>query len=194
MFEVVAISLVLGAPIGIAAGYVGGYIDDIVMRIMDVLLAFPGILLAILIITIVGPGLRSAVIGLGIGGIPLYARVGRASTLSIREHDYVAAARTEGASALRILIRHITPNVAEPVVVLATLNLGGALLATSALSFLGLGTQLPNADWGTLVSNGYQHMFQAWSEVVFPGLAIVTTVLGINLLGDGLGDSLDPRR
>jgi peptide/nickel transport system permease protein len=162
--------------------------------VMDVLLAFPGILLAVGVIAVLGPGLRSAVIGLGVAGIPIYARVARASTLSVRELDYVAAARVQGGGGLWIIRRHVLKNIVDPVIVLSTLNTGGAILAVSALSFLGLGTQLPNADWGTMLSSGYQHMFENWAGVVFPGAAVVLTVLGINLLGDGIGEILDPRR
>ena len=192
--EAVGMSLLIGTPLGVFAGYVGGYLDDLVMRFMDVLLAFPGILLAVCVIAILGTGLESSIIGLGVGGIPLYARVGRGSALSVRELDYVAAARSQGAGGLRVLRKHIVPNVLDPLIVLATLNIAGAILALSALSFLGLGTQLPDADWGTMLTSGYQHMFDNWSGVVFPGLAIMLTVLGINLLGDGIGDALDPRR
>jgi ABC-type dipeptide/oligopeptide/nickel transport system permease subunit len=193
-FQVVSLSLLVGTPLGVVAGYVGRYVDDIIMRVMDILLAFPGILLAIGVVAILGAGLESVVVGLGVGGIPIYARVARGSTLTVREHDYVLASRAQGAGAAWILWRHIIPNIIEPLIILSTLYLGGAILATSALSFLGLGTQLPTSDWGTLLNFGYQHMFQAWSEVAFPGLAILLTVLGINLLGDGIGDALDPRR
>jgi peptide/nickel transport system permease protein len=192
--EAVAISIAIGTPLGVFAGYVGGIVDDAIMRLMDVFLAFPGILLAIGVIAVMGPGLQPAVIGLGIGGIPLYARVGRGSALSVRELDYVAAAKSQGAGRIRILRKHIVPNVIDPLIVLATLNVGGAILSISALSFLGLGTQLPDADWGTMLTFGYQHMFDNTGAVAVPGLAILVTVLGINLFGDGIGDALDPRR
>jgi peptide/nickel transport system permease protein len=192
--EAVAISLLIGTSLGVFAGYVGGIIDDVIMRVMDIFLAFPGILLAIGVIAVMGPGLQSAVLGLGIGGIPLYARVGRGSTLSVRELDYVAAAKAQGARRLRILRKHIIPNVVDPLIVLGTLNIGGVILSVSALSFLGLGTQIPNADWGTMLTFGYQHMFDNTAAVAVPGLAILVTVLGINLFGDGISDALDPRR
>jgi ABC-type dipeptide/oligopeptide/nickel transport system permease subunit len=157
------------------------------------LLAFPGILLAIGIVAILGPSLKSAVIAVGIASIPGFARIARGSTLQTKENDYVKASQALGARHRHILSRHVLPNVVDPLIVLATLNLGYAILATAALSFLGLGTQLPTSDWGTMLSEGYEHMFQSWSEVTFPGLAIVICVLGINLLGDGLGDALNPR-
>ncbi|MBV9278458.1 MAG: ABC transporter permease [Chloroflexi bacterium] len=190
---VVAIALGLGAPLGLIAGYAGGMLDDVIMRAMDVLLSFPGVVLAIGVVSILGTGLRSAVIAVGIASLPGYARLARASALSVREQEYVVAARTVGAGHTRILFRHILVNVADPLIVFATLNLGGAILVTAALSFLGIGTQLPTPDWGTMLSEGYTHMFQARSEVTFPGLAIVLTVLGINLLGDGLAGALNPR-
>ncbi len=190
---IVAISFAIGVPIGLAAGYGGKIVDDILMRFIDVLLAFPGILLAIAIVTILGPGLYSAVIAIGIAGIPGYARIARGSTIEIREHEFVQAARAQGAGRVHIMARHILPNIVDPLIVLATLNLSGAILAAAALSFLGLGTQLPASDWGTLLSQGYDHMFQSWSQVTFPGLVIAITVLGINLFGDGIGDALNPR-
>jgi len=192
-FGVVAIALGIGAPMGLVAGYVGGAIDDVLMRLVDVLLAFPGILLAIGIVAILGPSLRSAVVAVGIATIPGFARIARGSTLRAREQEYVEAARALGRGDAHIIFRHILPNIVDPLIVLATLSLGSAILATAALSFLGLGTQLPTSDWGTLLSQGYEHMFESWSEVTFPGLAIVIAVLGINLIGDGLSDALNPR-
>jgi peptide/nickel transport system permease protein len=191
---VIIIGLGIGTPMGIVAGYVGGLLDDVIMRIIDILLAFPGILLAIGIVAILGPGLNSAVFAVGIAIIPGFARIARGSTLKAREQTYVDACRAQGASTGRILVRHILPNIVDPLIILATLSLGGAILATAALSFLGLGTQLPTSDWGTLLSQGYEHMFESWSEVTFPGIAIIIAVLGINLFGDGLSDALDPRQ
>jgi ABC-type dipeptide/oligopeptide/nickel transport system permease subunit len=192
--SVVAIAFGTGVPLGLIAGFVGGLVDDIIMRIVDILLAFPGILLAIGVVAILGPGLTSAVIAVGIATIPGFARLARGSTLRAREQDYVEAARSQGARNSHILLRHILPNIVDPLIVLATLSLGSAILATAALSFLGLGTQLPTSDWGTLLSQGYEHMFQSWSEVTFPGIAIIVSVLGINLLGDALSDAIDPRQ
>jgi peptide/nickel transport system permease protein len=190
---VVLIAFGIGVPVGTFSGYIGRVTDDIVMRGMDVLLAFPGIILAVGIVTILGPSLLSSVIAVGIASIPAYARVARGSTLQTKESDYVASSRAQGGGNLHIVFRHIIPNIVDPLIVLATLNLGGAILATAALSFIGLGTQPPGANWGTLLNTGYEHMFQSWAEVVFPGLAIVIAVLGINLLGDGLADSLNAR-
>jgi peptide/nickel transport system permease protein len=189
----VLIAFSIGVPLGTIAGFIGRFLDDIIMRAMDMLLAFPGIILAIGIVTILGPSLISTVIAIGIVGIPGYARIARGQTLQARELDYTLAARSTGAGPLHIVFRHIIPNVVDPIVVLATLNLGGAILATAALSFIGLGTQPPAPNWGVLLSNGYEHMFQSWAELVFPALAIVISVLGINLLGDGLADALNPR-
>ncbi len=193
-FGVVVIAVGIGVPLGVLAGYVGGLLDDLIMRAFDVLLALPGILLAIGIIAILGPGLTSAVIAIGIASTPGFARIARGSALQARSMDYVQAARAQGASSTHIMVRHILPNILDPVIVLATLSLGGAILATAALSYLGLGTQLPTSDWGSLLSNGFEHMFQSWSEITFPGLAIGLTVFGINLFGDGLGGALNPRR
>jgi ABC-type dipeptide/oligopeptide/nickel transport system permease subunit len=189
----VLISVSFGVPLGTIAGYIGHALDDVIMRAMDVLLAFPGIILAIGIVTILGPSLTSTVIAIGIVGIPGYARIARGQTLQARELDYTMAARSTGAGPLHIVFRHIVPNIADPLIVLATLNLSGAILATAALSFIGLGTRPPDPNWGILVSDGYEHMFQSWAELLFPALAIVISVLGINLLGDGLADALNPR-
>jgi peptide/nickel transport system permease protein len=178
---------------GVFAGYIGGKLGDFVMRIVDVLLAFPGIILAVGIVTILGPSLTSTVIAVGVASIPAYARIARGSTLQAREEEYVAAARAQGAGDVYIMRRHVMPTIIDPLVVVMTLSLGGAILATAALSFIGLGSQPPESNWGTLLSDGYEHMFESWAEVVFPGLAIVITVLGVNLLGDGLSDALNPK-
>jgi peptide/nickel transport system permease protein len=191
---VVAIALGVGAPCGLIAGYAGRLVDDIIMRFMDCLLAFPGILLAIGIVAILGPSLSSSVIAVGVALIPGFARVARGSTLQARELDYVEASQAQGAGNAHILIHHVLPNIVDPLIVLGTLSLSSAILATAALSFLGLGTQLPTSDWGTLLSNGYEHMFQSWGEVTFPGIAIIISVLGVNLLGDALSNALDARQ
>jgi peptide/nickel transport system permease protein len=191
---VIAIAFGVGVPFGLVAGYVGGIVDDLIMRAVDVILSFPAILLAILVLAVLGPSLTSAVIAVGIAVIPGPARLARGSTLRAREYEYVEAARAQGASRGYILLRHILPNVIDPLIVLATLTLGSAIIALAALSFLGLGTQPPASDWGTLLSNGYEHMFESWSEVTFPGIAIIIATLGINLLGDGLSDAFDPRQ
>jgi peptide/nickel transport system permease protein len=190
---VILIAFGLGTPLGLIAGYIGRFIDDFIMRLIDLLLCFPFIILTIGIVAILGASLQSAVIAVGIATVPGFARIARGSTLAARERDFVQSARALGASHRHILFRHVLPNVVDPLIVLATINLGFAILATAALSFLGLGTQLPSSDWGTMLSLGYEHMFQSWSEVAFPGLAIAISVLGINLLGDALGDALNPR-
>lgn len=191
--NVVAIEFGIGVPLGLIAGYGGNFLDELLMRLVDVKLALPGLLLPLGVIAILGPSLTSTVVALGIAGIPVYARLARGATLKVREQDYVAAARSTGCGHSQILFRHVLPNILDPLIVQGTLSLGGAILAASALSYLGVGTQPPTADWGSLLNSGYEHMFQAWSEIVFPGLAVCLAVLGINLLGDGLADALNPR-
>jgi peptide/nickel transport system permease protein len=189
---VVAIGLGIGTPLGILAGFSEGFFGNLIMRAMDILLSFPGIVLALGIVAILGPGLVSVVVAVGITNVPYFARIARGSTLSARETDYVMAARALGGGRVHLMSRHILVNVVDPLIVLGTLSLGGAILATAALSYLGLGTQLPTSDWGTMLTSGFTHMYEAWSEVTFPGLAIVVAVLGINLSGDGLADALNP--
>lgn len=190
---VVAIAGSLGITMGVIAGYGGRLLDDALMRLVDLLLAIPGLLLAIGIVAILGPGLESAVVAFGIAFIPSFARVARGTTLQVRGLDYVEAARAQGAGHFYIVRKHIMPTVLDSLIVLSTLSLGGAILATSALSFLGLGTQLPTSDWGTLLSQGYENMFLSASEMIFPGIALVITVVGINFFGDGLAAALNPR-
>lgn len=187
----VLLSLSIGIPWGIVAGFGHRLVDDLLMRLIDVLLAFPGIVLIYGIVAILGAGIESVVIALGIASIPGYARVARASTLSTKTLDYVEAARAQGGGSIHIMRRHVLPNIVDPIVILGTLNLAGAILATSALSFLGIGTQLPGADWGTMLSSGFNYMFLSWSQVVFPGLFIIVSVLGINLMGDALGEAIN---
>ena len=163
------------------------------MRVIDVMLAFPGILLALGIVSVLGPNLRNLMLAVGIAGIPVYARLVRGSVLVAREHLYVEAARAVGAPSRTILVRHILPNVIAPIVVTATLGMGGAILAAAALSFIGLGSQPPTPEWGRMLSEGRDYLRDAWWISVFPGLVIMLTVLGMNLLGDGLRDVLDPR-
>jgi peptide/nickel transport system permease protein len=190
---VVLLSFSIGVPWGLTAGYGHRLLDDGLMRLVDLLLAFPGIILVYGIVAILGSGTQSVVIALGIGGISGFARVTRASTLSGKERDYVLSARAMGASPIHIMRRHLLPNIIDPIVILATLNLASAILATTALSFLGIGTQLPAADWGTMLAFGFQAMFQSWAQVVFPAAFIIISVLGINLIGDSLGDALNPQ-
>ncbi len=163
------------------------------MRTMDVLLAFPFLLLAIAIVAVLGPGLINAMLAIAVVNIPAYARVIRSSVLSVREEEYVTAARSFGANHSRILAQHIMPNAIPPIIVLATLGIGTAILETAALSFLGLGAQPPQPEWGAMLASERNQVFSAPHLVFFPGLAIMVTVLGFNLLGDGLRDALDPR-
>jgi peptide/nickel transport system permease protein len=192
-FVTVAISLVLGVSLGAVAGYIGGWVDNIIMRVLDVLLAFPFLLLAIAIVSVLGPGLLNAMLGIAIVSIPAYARVIRSSVLSAREEDYVLAARTIGVRPGGILFGHILPNSISPLIVQATLGIGTAIIEVAALSFLGLGAQPPTPEWGSMLSAERNQVFTAPHLVFFPGLAIMLTVLGFNLLGDGLRDALDPR-
>ena len=189
----VGFAIVIGAVVGAIAGYLGGWVDNIVMRLMDIMLAFPALLLAIAIVTILGPGLLNMLYAIGIVSIPAYARVVRASVLSVKEQDYILAARAVGAPPSRILFRNVFPNTLTPLIVQATLGIGTAILDAAGLSFLGLGAQPPRPEWGAMLGQGRYAMFTAPHIVLFPGLAIMLTVLGFNLLGDGLRDALDPK-
>ena len=192
-FTTVAFAVTFGVILGAVAGYWGGWLDNIIMRVMDVILGFPSLLLAIAIVAVLGPGLRNALLAIAIVTLPAYARVMRASVLSIKELDYVAASRALGASNLRILLVRVLPNALTPIVVLATLGIATAILDAAGLSFLGLGAQPPTAEWGTMLGSERNQVFSAPHLVFFPGIAIMITVLGFNLLGDGLRDALDPR-
>jgi peptide/nickel transport system permease protein len=175
------------------AGYYRGVVDMLVGRLVDVMLAFPGILLALVIIAILGPDLASAMIAIGVSAMPVYIRVVRGSVLSLRSSEYIEAARVIGGNDARILLRHMLPNVLAPVIVLASLGIPSAIVSGAALSFLGLGVRPPTADWGEMLSNGRAYLNSAWWLSTFPGLAIMLIVISINLLGDGLRDALDPR-
>jgi len=188
----VAISLVPGTLLGLAAGYFGGRIDSLIMRLMDMLLAFPAILLAIVITAILGPSLPNTMVAVGIVYIPHYARIVRASVLSLKEQLFVQAIAHLGGSHLRILGRHILPNALPPIIVYATLGMGTAVLQAAALGFLGLGAQPPQPEWGAMLSEGRQYIQNAPHVAAFPGAAILLLVLGFNLFGDGLRDVLDP--
>jgi peptide/nickel transport system permease protein len=192
-FLAVAIAAGVGVPLGLVSGYAGGRLDVAIMRVMDVLLAFPAILLALAIVGALGPGVRNAIIAVGVVAIPAFARVVRGATLVVRAQEYVDAARALGAGTARIAARHVLPNAAAPVIVQATLGVGTAILASAGLSFLGLGAQPPTPDWGGMLASGREFMLQAWWIATFPGLAIMATVLGFNLVGDALRDALDPR-
>ena len=193
-FVAVGISLVAGTLIGLAAGYYGRWLDDGLMRFMDVLFAFPAILLAIVVVAVLGPGITNAMIAIGIVYTPIFARIARASTLSVREEVYVRAARSSGSGDLRILGRHVLPNIAPPLIVQTSLSLAFAILSEAALSFLALGVQPPDPSWGRMLAEGRQFIEQAWWMVVFPGVAIFLTVLAFNVLGDALRDVLDPKQ
>lgn len=188
----VTIALVVGSLLGAIAGYTGGWFDNVIMRIMDVILGFPSLLLAIAIVAVLGPGLQNALIAIAIVSIPAYARVMRAQVLSLKESDYVAASVALGASPRQLLVRRIVPNALTPLVVLATLGVATAILEAAGLSFLGLGAQPPLAEWGSMLASERNNLFTSPLLVFFPGLAIMITVLGFNLMGDGLRDALDP--
>lgn len=189
----VTVALFFGVLFGSIAGYFGGLIDNIIMRVMDVILGFPSLLLAIAIVAVLGPGIQNALLAISIVTLPAYARVTRASVLSVKELDFVAATRVLGGSKWRILFRRILPNALTPIVVLATLGIATAILDAAGLSFLGLGAQPPMPEWGTMLGSERNQIFSAPHLVFFPGIAIMITVLGFNLLGDGLRDALDPR-
>jgi peptide/nickel transport system permease protein len=192
-FLTVGFAILVGSFIGAVAGFVGGMTDNVLMRFMDVLLAFPSLILAIAIVTFLGSGLINAQLAIGIVAIPIFARVARASVLSVREQDYVTAARALGESPAGILRRRILPNALTPLVVQGTLGIAVAILDVAALSFLGLGAQPPLAEWGSMIGLERNQVFTAPHLLLAPGIAIVVTVLAFNLLGDGLRDALDPR-
>ena len=189
----ISLSIFVGTALGITAGYLGGAVDNVIMRLMDVVLAFPALLLAISIVTILGPGLTNALLGITITFIPQYARLSRASALSLKEQEFIIAERALGASPLRIVLAHVLPNAITPIIVQGTLGVGTAILDAAALSFLGLGAQPPTPEWGQILSESRNYLFTSPHLVFFPGIAIMITVLGFNLLGDGLRDALDPR-
>jgi len=184
---------VVGVILGLVSGFYSGKIDSLIMRLMDIMLAFPYLLLALIVVAVLGPSMRNAMIAIGVVYIPQFARLVRGTVLSVREQDYVDAARVMGASAPRLMLRHVLPNAVVPIIVMATLTVGYAILEASGLSFLGLGAQPPTAEWGAMLSGGRNYMLSDIWLATIPGLAILVTVLGFNLLGDGLRDALDPR-
>ncbi|KAB3538613.1 ABC transporter permease [Alkaliphilus pronyensis] len=192
-FIAVGIAAILGGTLGAIAGYYGGKLDNVIMRCIDILLAIPGILLAIAIVATLGPGLRNVMIAVGIGSIPSYARIVRASVLSLRDQEFIEAARAVGANDFRIITKHIIPNSMAPIIVQATLGVANAILSAAGLSFLGLGIQPPTPEWGAMLSNARHYLRDYPHIATFPGLAIMITIFGLNLLGDGLRDALDPR-
>jgi peptide/nickel transport system permease protein len=189
----VGIAASIGTSVGLVSGFYGGLIDSLLMRLIDVMLAFPGILLALAIVSVLGPNLHNLMLAVGISGIPAYARLVRGSVLVAREQTYVEAARATGVPSGLIVWRHVLPNVVAPIIVTGTLGLGGAILSAAALSFIGLGSQPPTPEWGRMLSEGRDYLRDAWWISTFPGIAIMLTVLAMNLLGDGLRDVLDPR-
>lgn len=189
----VAIAAFIGIILGLISGYYGGIADSLIMRFVDILLSFPRVLLALTIVGMLGPGLLNVMIAVGIAGITGYARLVRGTVLSTREEVYVEAARAIGCPDMKILFRHILPNVVGPVIVLATLDVASAVLAASSLSFLGLGVQPPTAEWGYMLNEGRNYLRSAPWITFFPGMTIMISVLSINMLGDGLRDALDPR-
>jgi peptide/nickel transport system permease protein len=189
----IGIALIAGTLLGLIAGYKGGWADSLIMRLMDVMLAFPGFLLAIAIVAILGPGLYNVMIAVGIEAIPVYARTSRSSVLGMKEEEYVLGARAIGLGHSRILFRYILPNILAPLIVLATLGVGIAILSAAGLSYLGLGAQPPTAEWGAMLASARAFVRQAWWMSTFPGVAIMAVVLALNLFGDGLREILDPR-
>jgi ABC-type dipeptide/oligopeptide/nickel transport system permease subunit len=192
-FISVTLAAAAGLPLGLLAGFYQRIVDRLIMRAIDVLLAFPSILLAIFVVTVLGPGLRNAMIAIGIAQVPIYVRLVRGQTLALRQRDFVEASRAIGASDARILARHVLPNTISPLIVQTSLLFGTAILAAAYLGFLGLGVQPPTAEWGTMLSKGRLYLRSAPHLVLLPGLAIFLTVLAFNLVGDGLRDALDPR-
>lgn len=191
-FATVAVAFSIGSMLGAIAGFWGSWPDNVIMRIMDVVLGFPSFLLAIAIVAVLGPGLTNAMLAIAIVSIPAYARVMRASVLSIKEMDFVSASRALGAGKMRLLWTRVIPNALTPLVVIGTLGIATAILDAAGLSFLGLGAQPPDPEWGSMLAQERNNVFNAPHLVFFPGLAIMLTVLGFNLLGDGLRDALDP--
>jgi ABC-type dipeptide/oligopeptide/nickel transport system permease subunit len=192
-FGAVAIGLAIGVPLGAVAGYFGGWLDLLSQRLTDILLAFPNILLALSLVAVLGVGLQNVIIAVGITSIPIFVRLVRASTLSIRELPYVEAGRALGVPSAVILLRHVVPNALSPVIVQASLQLGAAILIAAGLGFLGLGVQAPTPEWGTMLGASRNYIFSDPNLATFPGLAIFGAVLAFNLVGDGLRDALDPR-
>lgn len=189
----VLIGLLSGTLLGLLAGFYGGWTDTIIMRLMDAFLAFPGLLLALIIIATLGPSIQNVMLAVGFATIPQYARITRSSVLAVRELPYVESARVTGGRGSRLIFRHILPNVSAPLIVLSTLQVGNAILVGSGLSFLGLGAQPPTAEWGLMTAVGREVLGKAWWISTFPGLAILSAVMAANLVGDGLRSALDPR-
>lgn len=192
-FATIAIAAVVGGLLGAIAGYGGKKVDNVIMRVMDVFLAIPSILLSIAIVAALGASMQNLLIAISIANIPPFARIVRASVLTIRNEEYIESARAIGGSDARILFRHILPNCMAPVIVQATMCIAGSILSIASLSFIGLGIQPPSPEWGAMLSSGRQYIRYAWWVCVFPGVAIMLSILSLNMLGDGLRDALDPK-
>src|SRR5438876_1723453 len=191
-FAAVSVGLIIGVPLGAISGFYGGWLDLVIQRLVDVLLSFPGFLLALSLVAVLGVGIVNVIIAVGLGVVPASVRLMRASTLSIRSREYVDAARAAGAGGASIILRHVLPNAFAPVVIQGTLGLGATLLTAAGLGFLGLGVQQPTPEWGSMLGEGRSYIFSNPNLATFPGIAIFLTVLGFNLAGDGLRDALDP--
>jgi dipeptide transport system permease protein len=190
---VVSVSVISGVLIGLVAGYFGGWIDTVIMRVMDIILAFPSLLLALVLVAVLGPGLTNAMIAIALVNQPHFVRLTRAAVMNERGKDYVVGSRVAGAGTLRLMFLTILPNCLAPLIVQATLAFSAAILDAAALGFLGMGAQPPTPEWGTMLAESREFIQRAWWVVTFPGLAILVTVLAINLMGDGLRDALDPK-
>ena len=188
----VSIGLIFGTTMGVLSAYYGGLVDTIIMRFIDALLAFPGILLALVVIAVLGPGLFNVMLAVGISTVPEYARLARGKVLSVMQLEYIEAIHSIGGSNTRVILKHILPNISAPITILATLQVGNAILVGSGLSFLGMGAQPPTPEWGLMTAEGRSYMSQAWWISTFPGIAILITVISINQFGDGLREAIDP--
>lgn len=189
----VSVSLIVGGILGAVAGYYGGIVDNVIMRIMDIFLAVPSILLAITIVAALGTNIINVMLAIGVSGIPNFARIVRAAVMGVKDQEFVESAKAIGATNVTVIFREIIPNCMAPIIVQATLSVAGAILSTASLSFIGLGVQPPSPEWGAMLSSGRNFLRDAVHITLFPGLAIVVTILALNLLGDGLRDALDPR-
>ena len=188
----VSIGLIFGTTMGVLSAYYGGLVDTIIMRFIDALLAFPGILLALVVIAVLGPGLFNVMLAVGISTVPEYARLARGKVLSVMQLEYIEAIHSIGGSNIRVILKHILPNISAPITILATLQVGNAILVGSGLSFLGMGAQPPTPEWCLMTAEGRSFMSQAWWISTFPGIAILITVISINQFGDGLREAIDP--
>ena len=192
-FSAIAIGAIIGITIGAISGYFGGWTDNIIMRLLDIYQAVPMLLLCIALAAILGPSLRNAIIALGVGMVPGYARMMRASVMTVREKEYIESARSKNCSTVRIILRHIIPNAIGPMIVQITMGVGSCILSGAMLSFIGLGVQAPTAEWGAMISDARSAIRQYPTQALYPGLCVMISVLSCNLLGDGLRDALDPR-